>query len=590
MFDLAKYTADFFKLPGPTLKPRWVREYEGLATHIYGSVAKRLITERRPYEDDTIRKYREANYEPITMGPFQRFNTDLSRVFNESQVTINAGNETLQNYIDGPNFHGASLRAFWARRLARRMILDPNGYLVRWVDKIPDAPNERVAPTVHLVLSKNVVHITDEVFTWKANEKSMVLAPDPAGGTEPLLQPLGDVYYIVTKLAYFKNVQVGRIEEKKFDMREHYAHGLNRMTLDVLGGDEISEPNPTTNEDEVWLRSYVSNALPFANECARQWTDHQGVLVTSGYPITESDPIDCHYKGKWGNCKEGKIRYREPGSDKVTVSDCPKCDGTGKVPGFGPYGRLIRPKHSILEGKPTVQPRPMIEFHNPEPAILEFGSKTWRDYLRDLEKELYQVFVEEAQSGIAKDIDREPRVAKLDEIGAHLFKVLMWKTIADFGDLMKAPSDEKARNITLPPTFVVRTEESLTEELKAVNGMVASPITAQVNLEYVTKRFPGDRVFVKEMRILSEYDPLFGKSDAEVASMLSSFITDTLAVRRHQYAFAALKRLVREKTETVLDATDIFTQIDLKVEELMPAARVEAEKPVEDPAGDFGGK
>lgn len=590
MFDLAKYTDDFFKLPRPALQKRWVREYEAMATHIQGRIAKRLIEERRPYEDEEIKKYRVKNYEPITQGPFRRFNTDLSRVFSESQVTISTGNDKLQAFVDGPNFDGENLRSFWARRLCRRMIVDPNGYLVRWVDTVPDEPNKPVQPVLYMVLSKNVYHQTDDVFTWKANEKSMVSCPDPAGGRDRVDLPQGDVYYIVTKDSYFKNVQVGRVEDRTYDMRLHYKHNLQRMPVDVLGGDETSEENEKTNEDEYWFQSFIANAIPYANECARQWTDHQGVMVTAGFPLREMQPIACRHVLNGVMCNGGHIVSKAPDSDRTIKKKCPGCGGTGQVPPFGPYGTLQRPVISPLQsgGAASADQRPMVSFISPPVDILEYAGKVWQDYKTDLEKELNLLFVEEQQSGVAKEIDREPKVAKLDEIGAHLFKGLMRKTVQDFAQLMFITLEEGALNITLPATFTVRTEEDLTNELDKVTGKIASPIISKVNLDYVTKRFPGDRVFVKSMKVLSDYDTLFGINASEVSSMLSSFIIDSVMVRRHQLGYAAIRRLVITKGEKVLEAPDIFAQIDLMVEELMPAARVDAEKPEPEPSGGFG--
>lgn len=573
-FDIVKYTADFFKLPAPALKKRWVGEYEAVTVHTLGKKPKALIATRRPYEDEEIKKYREDNYEPITRGPFTRFLTNLQRVFSAAQVTIDAGNETVNAFITGNNFSGMDLRSYWARRVAVRGVNDPNGVLVRWVEHVPEAPNERVVPSLHLVLCKNIKHYTDEVFTWKSGEKSPVLAPDPAGGPDKVVQPLGTVYYVVTKTDFYKYQQVGEVQENKFEMVHWYNHALNRFPLDVIGGEETSAPNEKTNEEEAWMQSFVINALPYANECARQWSDHQGVLIVSGFPLREMTPVTCTYEG----CVEGFIKQRTPGTDEVETKRCPNCKGRGKVPPFGPYGVLLREKQGVLGGGSKPDDKPMVEFRNPDPSILEFGGKTWREYKADLEKELNLLFIEEQQSGKAKEIDREDKVAKLDQLGTHLFLVLMKNTIIDFGDLLFSPVKPEALNITLPPTFTVRTEDELNAEMKdARDGGQPVPVISAMSAEFVRKRFAGNRGLVKSTEILLDYDPLYGMEASDVAAQQAGGVIDSVMVRRHTLAYTALRRLIRAKGEGVLDAADIFDQLDVEIEAIMPQARIEQE-------------
>lgn len=567
MFDIEKFASDFFKLPAPALKKRWAAEYEAITTHTQGLAAKRLIKTRRPYEDTDIQKYRLDNYEAVTKGPFSRAKTNLTRVFSSSQVTISTGDDKVQEFIDGQNFDDMDLRSFWSRKVCSRMIDDPNGVLVWWVNTVP-AANERVRPTAHLVLSKNIKHYTPEVFSWLSNEKSEVSAPDPVGGGKRILRNIGEVYYIITPEGYYKLAQVGRHEEKQFDLVPHYDHKLGYLPVYVLGGEEVTAVDEKTNEDLAWNSSFFCSAIPFANECVRQFSDHQGVLVTAGFPLREMTPIKCRAKG----CVDGIIRTPVEGSDVMVRSNCAACGGRGTVPPFGPYGVLLREQKSVLNPGESTD-TPMVRFLAPETSILEFGSKTWRDYLEDVERELNLLFTDEAQSGVAKDIDREDKVATLDKIGHHLFLVLMKSSILTIGRLLFSKIDESSVNITLPPTFVVRTEQSLTAEMKAIReGNAPQMMIAAVTVEYARKRFPGDKVFTRSTEILASYDVLFGMTDAEVAAWLSSGSGDETLARRHRLAFTALQRLIAEKGPGVLDATDIFTLIDTAVEELVPAS------------------
>lgn len=578
-FDINRYVQDFFNLPSPPLQEKWVGEYEAVSVHVNGIVPVKLIETRRPYEDEDIALYRRANYEPVTKGPFARFNSDLSRVFSGSQVSVNVNNDDLQEYVEDNNFGGMDLRSYWSRKLCKRMIVDPNGVLVRWVDVVPNAPNAQVQPQLIMVLSKNIKHLTADVVSWESEERSEILVQTRDGSE---LREEGIVYNIVDKVNYYKLRQYGRKEDASFELVIHYPHRLNRLPIDILGGDEVVMTDTRTNKDNVWFQSFVSNALPYANECVRQWSDHQGVLVTAGFPLREVEGIDCAYKG----CHNGHITEKGL-HDEVTRKTCPSCKGRGKVAPFGPYGVLIRRKASMLEGQSGGGDRDMVKFINPDPSILEFGNKTWRDYKADLEKELNQLFIDEAQSGIAKNIDREHKVAKLDTIGYHLYMVLMKHTLLDFAELMFYGIGEVDIEINLPPTFIVRSEADLTAEMQALKQAGAPfAMDGMVWLEFVRKRFPGQTSTIKMMEVLSEYDVLFGMSDEDIVAQRAGGIIDDLLVRRHTLAHAALKRLVRERGSEVLNQEKIFDLIDDKVEALLPAARLEEVTEAESPGGE----
>lgn len=578
MLDIVKYATDFFKLPGPALKKRWVGEYEAITTHTQGRVAKRLIKTRRPHEDEETQKYRRENYEPVTKGPFSRAKANLQRVFSASQVTVAIENEALQEFVSGANFDGMDLRSYWARKVTVRMIEDPNGVLVWWVKTAPEL-NEQAQPAPMLVLCKNIRHFTDEVFTWLSNEKSMVLAPDPAGGGRDIEQPLGDVYYIVTTDAYYKFVQVGKLSDGRFEMILHYQHDLGELPLDILGGDETSETNERTNEDEFWFTSYFGSAIPYANECSRQFSDHQAVLVNSGFPLKEVKPVKCVNSG----CVEGYIKHLQP-DDTFMKERCPVCKGRGKVPPFGPYGVLLREEKGVLGGGESDGDIPMVRFINPDPAILEFGGKTWRDYLKDVEKELNLLFIEEAQSGVAKEVDREDKVSKLDKMGHHLFMVLMRHGLSIVSRLMFGTDDPEGISIVMPPTFRERTEADLSEELKTVRESdTHSMFVSQVLNEYSLKRYHGDQKFPKMVEVLIAYDPLFSKTTEEIVSMQAVGVVDDVMVRRHMLCETALRRMV-VRDPGVLEADNVFDLIDTEVEALMPQARIAAAKPAPEPA------
>jgi hypothetical protein len=582
--DINRFVRDYFKLPRPTLQKRWAREWERITVHTRGRYPKSLIDSRRPYEAPEVAKFRRDNYVPFTQDPFNRAITNLQRIFSKSNVTFH-GPEELLEYMQQPAFRETDMATYFSRNVTRRMIEDPNGVLVWWVDDIPEL-TIAAAPSPYLVLSKNIMHITHEVMSWKAMEKSPVSVPNPAGGQDRVLDLQGEVYYIVTTEAYYKLQQYGDIEKRQFELVPHYAHRLGYLPVYTLGGEETGATNPRTNEEEVWLTSYFMPAVAFADECVRQVSDHQGVMVTVTSPIREVDAPACPTcKGKREVAEEVPAQGGHMPTRRMV--ECSTCKGEGRVVPTGPYGILYRDESTMMnEGKG--REIPVMRFLSPDVGIVKYSGDYWMQLLDKVNKALNLLFVEQAQSGVAKEKDREDEVAMLDRIGEHYYGHLFRNSMMTVADLRMIQYDAEQVYISLPPTFVVKTEADLMEELKAINETGVNPLfRIEAAREHVRKRFPGNMRMQRMYDVLSWYDPLFGYTTNERMSMQAKGAIDSMTERRSIYGPAALQRLVGTDGEAVLDL-DAAT-LEGKLDDLINTMAPEPEpEPDLIPVDEFG--
>ena len=578
MFDIEEFAQKFFKLLPPPLIERWEEEWENITLHTQGRDPKRLIGTRRPYEDATIKEYREKNWEPITKDPFIRAITNLQRIFTKASVDVSAP-EGITEYTDLPVFRGVDLETFFNRHVLRRMIDDPNGVLVWWVEEVPKI-NEPVGPQPYLVLSKNVHYMSKDAFAWLSPEKSMVLVKEDGKEVE---REVGNVYYICTKEGYYKMVQVGRQKDNEFEFRTHYLHKLNRLPIMVLGGEEVSETNTKTNEEEFWYTTFFAPAVPYANECMRQFSDHQGIMVTSAFPIREMDAIKCTYKG----CKNGYIEVVKQSTNEgdirqqVETQECPNCHGRGKLIPAGPFGVFFRQEANLMnEG--AGRDVPAVRYITPDVAIIEYSGNYWQKLLERLEKALHLLFIEQSQSGVAKEIDREDKTATLDRIGAHIFHDLFLNSLIIIGRLRKVAFEETDIVISLPPTFVAKTEDDLLKEVKTLrDGGVGPLFLNEAQQELIRKRFPGNWVIERKSEILSSYDLLNGYTNEEKVTMRASGSVDEMTFRRSLFAPAMLNVLVEREGAEVLDME--FDAISAKLDDLINQLPVEEPEEEVDP-------
>jgi hypothetical protein len=563
-FDIAKYTADFFKLPSPPLQKRWAQEWERVTVHTRGKHPKKLIDVRRPYEPEEVRKFRKDNYVAFTMDPFNRAITNLQRIFSKASVTFHGPDELLE-CMEQPVFRDLTMPAYFSRFVTRRMIEDANGFLVWWVADIPEM-NIQAAPEPHLVLSKNAKHVTKDVFSWKSAEKSPVDVPDPAGNNKRITADEGDVYYIVSKEAYYKLQQYGPIEKRLFELVPHYAHALGYLPVFTLGGEETGETDVKTNEELCWLTSYFTPAVAFADECVRQVSDHQGVMVTSTSPIREVDAPTCTV------CMGKKVTVKHIPADgghmpRTIEEECDNCGGKGRIIPSGPFGILYREETTMMnEGKG--REIPAMRFISPDVNIVKYSGEYWMILLDKVNRSLNLLFVEQAQSGTAKEKDREDEVAMLDRMAEHYYEDIFRNSMLVIADLRQIAYKPEEVFVSLPPTFVVKTEADLLTELETINKSgVNALFRIEAAKEHVKKRFPGNMKVHKMVGVLAVYDPLFGYSPTERLGMEAKGGIDPETLRRSIYGPMAIQRLIEEDGEQALDQE--YAQIEERLDDII---------------------
>lgn len=506
MFEVEKYVQNWRDIKEPEAKPLWVSVYDKMIVHTHGLIATAIIEERRPYEDIKIKNYRKKIFEPITQNVILRAIDSIQRVYSKATVTIKTGDIT-KTYTAEPNFKGSDLHNYINRSVTKRMIEDPNGLLVWWVkgDGITQA-NKRVEPEPILLLSKNIVDMNEDILIFLSNEKSIVKVPNNKGGFTD--KKIGDVYYVITKDAYWKRIQVGKQSDKKFDFVPYYTHDLGEIPAIILKGYETSHTNQKTNEDICYYMSFFAGFVAYGNEALRQFTDYQGVHTVSAHPIREMEEIPCVHEG----CKNGKIYAVKDvsGRQERVPENCPSCKGRGMMVPDSPYGVLFRPKQKVGAFADTDnkgEKTPLLRYITPPVEILDFSNKSWQEMVEKAEKALNLLFIDEAQSGKAKEIDREQLIATLDAIGRNIYGNIYMNSLRYISQLL---GDTKPSSINLPASFRNKTEaELLAEQTELKKNGAPDVIVIEATREYMRKKFSDNPIMLKLVDVLALYDPYF---------------------------------------------------------------------------------
>ena len=486
----------------------------------------------------------------------------LFRLFQSANYSIKVSND-LEEYLSFKKFKNEHFIGFIQKYVLRRMIEDPNALLVT----VPTGegltnPTVKIDADLLIVPSDKIHYISKDAVTWlQIKEKSTVMK----GGRK---SRTGKVYSTLTRDAYYKHIQIGESGSDKYELVEVYRHNIGHVPAVVLGG------NPTV---EDYFESYFSPFLPFGNECIRQYSDWTGVMTMSAFPYREETAEDCTAKG----CRSGVIFDRE----KEEHRPCGTCNGTGKIFARSPYGVFIRSKSSgVFEG--SQDNSPLVKFISPPVDIIKYSGEAWENLLRKAEESLHLLFVDEAQSGKAKEIDREESDSMLTKISNNVFDEIIFKSFV-FMEKYRELNDPIDPVIIKPISFRNRTEQDLIVEINQLSDKNA-PVAFQVEAakDLAKKRFSGNKAIARMVEILVAFDPIYHVNTANKAVLLANGTIKKQDIVKSLFAYKTLNEIISvEGTEFLEEPlTTIFEKMDqelVKYYDNAPTISIEEERKLE---------
>jgi len=545
---------------------KWNEVREDMFVHTRGKVPEKLLETRRPNEDKEVFDYSVSIYEPITKGAMNKAIDRLFRMFQGANYSIKVS-EGLDNYLSEAKFNGDYFINFIQKKILRTMIEDPNGVLA-WIPSGEglENPSVKVEVLPVVVSSSSITFLNKDrsFITWKAeNESSEVVI----GQNKTTKQ--GEVFYSLSKEGFYKTIQVGKKIEKRFETFLIYEHNIGIAPFVILGGN-------LTSED--YFESFFSPFIPFGNETIRQFSDWQGVMTTSAFPYREEVAETCSAKG----CRKGFV------FDKVkeTETTCKACKGTGLVMNRSPYGAFIRSKGSSLFDGEKGSSEPLVRFISPPVEIIKHSGEAWEKLLSKAEDALNLLFVDEAQSGKAKEIDREDADSMLTKISNNVFDEIIFNSLR-FIEKYREIEGSIDPIVVKPISFRIKTEESLIDELNQLSDKNA-PIAFQVEAtkDLARKRFSGNTSIARIVEVLVAFDPIFNVKTSDKQILLASGTIKKSDIIKSLYSYKVLTELVAENGTEFLEKPlkEIFATLDaelVKYFDNAPSISIEDEQKLE---------
>lgn len=522
----------------------WNKVRETMFVHTRGKNPENILTQRRPNEDPDVQKYRLSIYEPITKGSMNRAIDKLFRIFQNANFSIQVSDE-LNTYLSEHKFDNQFFYSYIQKFVVRRMIEDPNGFLV-WIPVGPGLTDPTVKVDVEplLIMSNHIKFVNGEMITWVSEDERSMIRENGK------MVENGRVYYTLTTTGFFRHAQFGNSIDKKFDTVIVYEHNMGICPAIVLGGDLT---------DDNFFDSYFSAFVPFANEAIRQYSDWTAVMTTSAFPYREETAETCDAKG----CRDGVV-YN---SDRDEHDTCSKCKGTGRVISRSPFGVFLREKGNAALGTDSGSSEPMVRFISPAVDIIKYSGEAWETLLKKAEESLHLNTIDEAQSGTAKQIDREDSFSQLTKISNNLFDEIIFKSLVFI---------EKYRNVTNPMdpvivkpiSFSMKTESDLIDELNKLtdkNAPIAFLVESTKDL--ARKRFSGNKSVSRMVEILVSFDPIYHLNTKDKQMLLASGTIRKEDLLKSLFAYKTLTAMVADNGTEFLEKplSVIFAELDAKL-------------------------
>ena len=515
----------------------------------YQFIFDTFLYNRHPREAELTRQYRLSQHKPFTQTPFlQIIQVVVGAIFQDSGYGITLENKEDNDYIWGQNFHGKNLVGYISHHF-KDICSDPNGFFIT----IPKEPwdkttTTKIEPEIYFIKSKWVLH-------WGEDE---ILFEIPNGYT-----------WAVNKIGLFRFTK----ENEQYihvDQNGYYSHMLNRIPIHTAGGIWNSQ-----GFFDSWLTPAKSVADDYiGSKSAKALVDKE-----ASHPIIVEPSTDCpdctNGELQWcNNCKSisDECRCNDTTTYEGTtmrmgwvIKKCPSCGGTGDK-SRNPGERIISPVSDMGT--------PLIQIHNFDVNINKYHAEDSREIYNALLRALHLNYIEQAQSGVAKDKDLETRYQFILQICNDLFDRLIYKLITDIISMRNVISVDGQLKPNADGIIIVKpTQFQINTALDLLNLYDASTkaqmpdfIRAKQLEDYADKQYGGDDILKKKTCIIPQLDPIALKTESEKQIILTNVGGTDLWFRSLNIPLI-IDQIIREKSgEWFLNAS--FDVIKSEVERI----------------------
>lgn len=498
-----------------------------MSVHVYGEKPVELLDRVRPGEDDAIKDYRLANYEPTTKAPCGKAIKIVSKIFNPNLSSIifpkdNQKAEKLKEYTMSyfPVYN--SLTVYNKDVTLKKMIADANALMAIKPQRKPRNDAERVKPVV-------VIYGCEAVYNWDYDHYLIFLNEEKVNDD------------VVHTFEYYDYLQV-----MQFKAVVRNNNGKNELTTEILldsqyehnfvskdGEQEIPAWKLRGNsiplsDGEIVYESYFADAQAHWNLSIIHESDVLGAFIKHMNPQRYVIGEECHHEKEYDGfpyrCVHGTMRAVGGRSPKTYT--CDMCSGTGKI-ASSPYEDHIINRQKIDEmnnisvdssvGYVKVPIDATKLLSERADAMVQKGSAAINMDIEDK--------VGENQSGIAKVYDRSAQNNTIYDIGVTMYDVHFQNQFYFINKFMfgtedasaKRNTDENLPQINKPTHFDVESLPELLAGMKAAKEAgVDRNVQQSKEVAYLSRDMETNPDLKKYYISIIDLDPLYGMTQDDI--------------------------------------------------------------------------
>jgi hypothetical protein len=516
----------------------------------YDYVFDRLYSQH-PREPEITREWRKSRYQPYQKAPLlQAMDKCKAIISAPNKYTLFVDDEEDNQYIWGKNFDGKNLVdfIFWH---FKAICEDPNSLFF----VVPDKPAKEQKDGK---VSVKVIHVPSRRISYYSREEVIFYESD-------------NWAWYVNGQSYLRFSRNEKGEWEQSDGRNgYYAHLFGRVPVHFAGG--------------IWnthgyYDSYISAAMPFCDDFVAALSDVQLVNKEASHPFiiaASNDCPDCNGIGYTQGCNTCNNDFNHCTCDvkgsNVKLKTCGSCYGS-KQQSHNPADWLIV--------KPEQMGDDLIKIINPDIKINEFLAKYKDSIYEGIRKALQQQHIDEAQSGTAKEIDRDGEMLWYQTCSNGMWYGLIepiLKDILAIRNVSKANGviqfNAPEYTLVAPTEFMLKTELDLLEEYKLSTESLIPDYVRQTQVEaYVDKTYGGDDVMVKSAKVINYLDPYSVTTVTHKQLLITSGVATAEEIRYSNVLPNILYKIVHKwGKERYINAT--FEQIQDEANKMFKAMPV----------------
>lgn len=482
-----------------------------------------------PREPEITRELRKSLYKPYQQAPLTQAMDKCKAIISaENKYTLEIDDKDDNDYIWGKNFDGKNFvdYIFWH---FKAICEDPNSLFI----VMPDRPAKEMKGGKVTV---KIVHVPTRRLLYFSREEVIFYEDDP---------DKADWAWYVNGASYLRFNKNEKGEWAQADGRQgYYAHMLGKLPVHFAGG---------VWNNHGFYDSYIQPAIPFCDEMVGAMSAVQLVNKEASHPFiiaASTDCPECNGIGSYQWCRSCSCKT----TDGCTCNDqsnyglqtCHKCHGT-KQQSHNPGDWMIVP--------PDEMGNDLIKFINPDVSINEYLVKYKDDVYESIRAALHQQYVEEAQSGVAKEIDRDGERLWYKTCNDGMWRGLIEPLLVDILSLRniskaggKISTNIPKYTLSPPTDFDLKTEYDLIDEYKqADESQMPDYIKQNMAVALVDKIYGGDDVIVKKSNVINYLDPYSVTTPEDKVIMITNGVADADTIRFSNTLPNLLNRLLTKR-------------------------------------------